>query len=112
MKYLPIDKYFYRTVDSYFKTKFEHCQEEPIEPHRVFEKWSQRLNIADLEIMFEDMKHELGLEYYISIKYRKNVIRFINLMYKKTACLERYALFPVEKYGIFRGFEIRRRIQA
>lgn len=109
MFYIPLENDFYTTVDSYFKSRFEYAQNNTLQPECIFENWTHPVNHADLEIMFEDLQREMKLEYYMPKKYRKGPIQFLNYLYKKTHCLQHYYISPVQKYGIFRQYEIKHR---
>lgn len=104
MKYNELDKFFFRTVDSFFKTNLEYAQINVINSDEIFE-WTHTVNIVDLEIMFEDLKNDILIEYYIPNSKQKNVIKFLNYLFLNTECLKHLYLFPKDRCGIFREYQ-------
>ena len=109
MFYISRDNDFYKTVDYFFKSQFEYAQSNAIRPECIFQNWTHTVNHADLEIMFQDLQREIALEYYIPKKYRRGPIQFLNYLYKQTDCLQNYYLSPIQKFGIFRQYQIKNR---
>ena len=111
MKYLDFDQDTVIIIDDCFNSNFMYFKLNRInvqpDMYSIF-PWSHDFNNEDVEIMFEDLKNELEIKYYVPKQYRSS-IKFLNYVMKQIPNLRDYYIKPRQTYGIFRKYYLKTR---
>lgn len=105
MKFLPLDQDTLRIIDKCFNSNFSHySMNNDIVDLSIIFPWRYDFNSDDIEPMFEELKSELSLSYYVPKNKMKSPIIFLNYVMNSISSLKYYYLKPSRTHGLFRKY--------